>query len=108
MPTFYIDGRKIEQQDRFGDDSRWFEMMLLPDQVEVVGPFTPVEFARHRAWGHDPKWADRSAVHVPMQDATDTYNGGFWPQKQCEPAEVIATGAKSAPPRQYRACVFNY
>lgn len=106
MPTFYIDGRKIEQQDRFGDGSRWFEMMLLPDQAEVGGPFTPVEFARHRAWGLDPKWADRCAVHAPMQDVTETYDGGFWPQKQCEPADVITNGAQYG--RQYRACVFNY
>lgn len=106
MPTFYIDGRKIEQQDRFGDGSRWFEMMLLPDQAEVAGPFTPVEFARHRAWGLDPKWADRCAVHAPMQDATDTYDGGLWAQKQCEPADVITNGAQHG--RLYRACVFNY
>ena len=106
MLTFYIDGREIEQQDRFGDGSRWFEMMLLPDQAEVAGPFTPVEFARHRAWGLDPEWADRCAVHAPMQDATDTYHGGFWPQKQCEPADVITSGAQYG--RQYRACVFTY
>lgn len=106
MPTFYIDGHKVEQQDRFGDGSRWFEMMLLPDQAEVAGPFTPVEFARHRAWGIDPKWADRCAVHAPLQDAADAYNGGFWPQKQCEPVDVITSGAQYG--RQYRACVFTY
>ena len=106
MPTFFIDGRKIEQQDRFGDGSHWFDMMLLPDQAEVAGPFTPVEFARHRAWGLDPKWAGRCAVHVPMQNATDSYNDGFWPMKQCEPVDVIASGAQHG--RQYRACVFNY
>lgn len=106
MPTFYIDGRKVDQQDRFGDGSRWFERMLLPDQAEVAGPFTPVEFARHRAYGLETKWADRCAVHVPMQDAADSYNDGFWPQKQCEPIDVIANGAAYG--RRYRACVFNY
>ena len=104
--TFFIDGKKVEQQDRFGDGSLWFEMMLLPDQAEVTGPFTPVEFARHRAWGLDPAWAERQAIHVPMQDTNDTYNGGFWPQKQCEPADVIASGLRFG--RQYHACVFNY
>lgn len=106
MHTFCIDGRKIEQQDRFGDGSRWFEMMLLPAMEDVVGPFTPVEFARHREWGIDPQWATRCAVHAPMQDATDAYNNGFWPQTQCEPADRIASGAIHG--RQYRACVFNY
>jgi len=106
MHTFYIDDRKVEQPDRFNDGSRWFEMMLLPDQCEVVGPFTPVEFARHRAWGQDPVWANRCAIHVPMQDATDTYNNGFWPLKQCEPADVIAVGAGHG--RRYQACVFRY
>lgn len=106
MSIFYIDGRKIDQPDQFGDGSRWFERMLLPDVGAVAGPFTPVEFARHRAWGLDPKWADRCVVHAPMQDATDTYNGGFWPQKQCEPADVIKSGAQYG--RQYRACVFTY
>lgn len=104
--TYFIDGKRIDQQDRFGDGSRWFEMMLLPDQSEVTGPFTPVEFARHRAWALDPAWAIRHAIHVPMQDANDTYNGGFWPQKQCEPADVIACGLQFG--RQYRACVFKY
>lgn len=106
MPSYYIDGNKVEQQDRFGNGSLWFEMMLLPDPADVAGPFTPVEFARHRAWGADPTWAKRCAVHAPMQDATDAYNGGFWPQKQCEPADVIVSGAQHG--RQYRACVFNY
>lgn len=108
MPSFYIDGHKVEQQDRFGDGSRWFEMMLLPDQADVVGPFTPVEFARHRAWGQDPTWSNRCAVHVPMQDVSDIYNGGFWPQKQCEPAAVIAASARLTPERKYKACVFVY
>ena len=108
MLTFYIDGRKVEQKDRFGNGSRWFENMLLPEHEHVAGPFTPVEFARHRAWGLDPTWANRCAVHAPMQDGSDTYNGGFWPQKQCEPAQLIASGARYTPPRQYRACVFNY
>ena len=106
MPTFFIDGRKINQEDRFGDGSMWFEMMLLPDQADVVGPFTPVEFARHRSWGSDPSWANRCAVHAPMQDAADGYNRGFWPMKECEPSDVIAAGAVYG--RQYRACVFNY
>ena len=104
--TFFIDGKKVEQQDHFGDGSLWFEMMLLPDQAEVAGPFTPVEFARHRAWGLDPAWAQRHAIHAPMQDTDDTYNGGFWPQKQCEPTDVIAAGLQFG--HQYHACVFNY
>lgn len=104
--TFFIDDHRIEQEDRFGDGSRWFEMMLLPDQAEVAGPFTPVEFARHRSWGIDPAWSNRNAIHVPMQVANDSYNGGFWPQKQCEPADVIRSG--QAHGREYRACVFNY
>lgn len=106
MLAFNIDGHQIAQQDRFGDGSCWFEMMLLPDRSQVEGPFTPVEFARHRAWGFDPAWANRHAIHAPMQDTSDTYNDGFWPQKQCEPAEVISAGAGYA--RLYRACVFSY
>jgi hypothetical protein len=104
--TFYVDGHKVEQQDRFNDGSCWFEMMLLPGRDLCAGPFTPVEFARHRAWGINPKWADRNAIHVPMQDTTDNYNGGYWPVKQCEPQEVFAAYAKSG--RQYRACTFSY
>ena len=106
MHVFQIDGRRIEQQDRWGDGSRWFEMMLLPDAAEVAGPFTPVEFARHRAWGLDPAWSDRLAIHAPMQDAGDTYNGGYWPIKQCEPADTIESGLKYG--RAYRACVVTY
>jgi hypothetical protein len=108
VPMFYIDGHKVEQNDRFGDGSHWFEMMLLPDRADVAGPFTPVKFARHRAWGQDPKWASRPAVHVPMQDVSDRYNDGFLPQKQCEPAEVIAASARFTPTREFRACVFVY
>ena len=106
MPTFYIDGRKIEQRDRFGDGSAWFEMMLLPERSDVAGEFTPVEFARHRAWSVDSQWASRCAIHAPMQDANDQYNAGFWPIKQCEPADVIRSGSTYG--RAYRACVFNY
>ena len=92
--TFYIDGHRVDQDDRFGDGNCWFELMLLPTRADVAGPFTPVEFARHRAWGLDPKWATRCALHAPMQDAADTYNGGFWPIKECDPVELIACGYK--------------
>ena len=80
--------------------------MLLPDVADVGGPFTPVEFARHRLWGLDVAWANRCAVHAPMQDVHDSYNGGFWPMKECEPSDVIKAGEKHG--RGYRACVFRY
>lgn len=106
MPTFYIDGRKVEQEDRFSDGSAWFDRMLLPDRADAVGPFTPIEFARHRSWGVDPAWSSRHAIYAPMQDSNDTYNCGFWPVKQCEPAELVRVSTNST--RDFRACVFNY
>ena len=108
MIRFYIDGHKVDHEDRWGNGSRWFGTMLLPEASLVAGPFTPVEFARHRAWGSDPKWSKRCAIHVPMQVVNDPYHGGFWPVTECEPSEVIAASAKYSPTRQYRACVFSY
>lgn len=106
MPTFYIDGRKVQQVDKFNDGSAWFDRMLLPSSDEAAGPFTPVEFARHRSWGLEPAWATRHAIYAPMQDTNDAYNSGFWPVTQCEPAAVIRATAGSS--RAYQACVFNY
>jgi hypothetical protein len=108
MHRFYIDGHKVDQLDRFGNGTRWFGTMLLPDVSIVAGPFTPVEFARHRAWGIDPKWATRCAIHAPMQDVNDKYNKGFWPMQQCEPSEVLVASARHSSQRDYRACVFSY
>lgn len=103
---FYIDGHKVEQEDRFGDGSCWFSGMKLPDRSEVAGPYTPVEFARHRLWGLDMAWANRNAVYALMQDTKDAYNDCFWPMKECEPEEAIRLGAKYG--RERQACVFTY
>lgn len=105
MNAYRINGHAIKEKDGMRWGERWFNRMILPRLEDVAGPFTPIEIARHRAWGLRDEF-NRLAVYAPMQDTTDTYNGGFWPMTECDPSEVIPISAKYG--KIQEACVFTY